>query len=607
MINRSFLVVAVAFAMTGSAGRGFAEVIHLKTRSVDPSREPDFNAVGPARLLRPERRHLLAEFSKPIDDNTLHRLALNEAIVTGVIGQRSLAISVPANVPITSLGVAWAGTLNAKDKLSPELAKHADASIWLVEFHKDVIPEDQTRIITDAGFSVMPGASPLPSHRFVTGDRASLPALAAFDEVAYILPAPSGPVSAQEQVPCAGALTNAGTAPDYVLMSTGWPANASSGVVLSYVFAALTTQLPAASVQSEIERAMQQWSAFSSVQFVPGTDTSAAWTVAIEFGTSVNGDPTPFTSLNTLAHTYYPAPPNPEPIAGDLHFNPAETWNIGSTTDVYTVALHELGHALGLGHTDNPADVMYPYYHFGGDLSASDIAGVQALYGPPPAGETGPNPPSSPPPSGGTSAGEPAWSRIPMVVAVSSPANGYETSASSVAITGSVLNAQTQPTVTWQTDSGASGTATGGAIWNATVPLIPGWNTVAITAVNANQRNKTRLLQILCTAQSPSTSGGNTGSSGPPSGTPLGVTITSPADGTVTAADAITLTGTANDPEGVQEVTWQTGSFASGSATGTMTWTAVNIPLFPGPNVLVVQERNNSGGTRWTSVTINKQ
>src|ERR1017187_9356505 len=83
-----------------------------------------------------------------------------------------------------------------------------------------------------------------------------------------------------------------------------------------------------------------------------------------------------------FGHTFYPAPINGEPIAGDMHFDADESWHAGTNTDLFSVALHETGHALGLGHSSNPVAVMYPYYRMQTGLTSDDIAGIQALYGP---------------------------------------------------------------------------------------------------------------------------------------------------------------------------------------------------------------------------------
>jgi hypothetical protein len=102
-----------------------------------------------------------------------------------------------------------------------------------------------------------------------------------------------------------------------------------------------------------------------------------------------------FPSSSTLAHAYSPGTealygPGGT-IMGDLHFNAEVDWvddpfdpDDGHDYDMQTVALHEIGHSLGLLHSDVPGSVMYPENEGGKrELTAYDIDGISFIYGAP--------------------------------------------------------------------------------------------------------------------------------------------------------------------------------------------------------------------------------
>src|SRR5262249_61379096 len=59
----------------------------------------------------------------------------------------------------------------------------------------------------------------------------------------------------------------------------------------------------------------------------------------------------------------------------------SRTWNVGSTYDLYTVAMHEFGHSLGLGHSVSGTVMYASYQGVKAGLAADDVTKIDAVYG----------------------------------------------------------------------------------------------------------------------------------------------------------------------------------------------------------------------------------
>src|SRR6185295_8222465 len=131
------------------------------------------------------------------------------------------------------------------------------------------------------------------------------------------------------------------------------------------------------------------------------------------------------------------------------------------------VALHEAGHSLGLGHSDNPTAVMYPYYRRVTTLSAEDIESIQGLYATQDGTPAIP-PPAIPPPA-------------PPVVTLQLTVNpaGASTQSSETALSGTTRGGTGAALVTWTNDRGGSGSAQGFRPWTiASISLQTGDNLI---------------------------------------------------------------------------------------------------------------------------------
>jgi hypothetical protein len=260
---------------------------------------------------------------------------------------------------------------------------------------------------------------------------------------------------------------------------------------------------------------------------------------------------------------------------------------VGSSIDLFSVALHEAGHALGLAHTDDPSAVMYPYYKRNTGLSPNDIGGIQALYGAQPIVPVTPVTPMPPAP--------PAPTPAALTITIASPAANFSTTASTVSISGLATGGSGTLRVTWLDDRGGSGIASGAASWTvAPVTLAAGANyiTATVTDGTGSRAAKTILVTRTTTAQ-------------PADTTPPTLQILSPGSTTVVTSDStINLNGTASDNVGVVAVKWTNGFGAGGDANGTTTWRIGNVPLLVGTNKITVRAIDAAGNYRWQLSTV---
>jgi hypothetical protein len=426
--------------------------------------------------------------------------------VLGFVPPTGLLLSSGGDWEARGLEVLSAAAPEVSAKVSGEFA-HESSGAYLAIFHADVDPALARSLAEDEGLRVIERPGLLPGHLLLVGAWARMQNLAARDAVWRIMPPSVDLLSRRRIYGCPGPISDAGPVADYTLVGAQWAADSSGAVALHYWFDNVTGKLAESVVRTQVDKAFQEWAKQTNISIAAGQQDSAARSIDIQFATGAHGDPYPFTSPSILAHTFYPAPANPEPLAGDIHFNNVEAWNAAGGIDLFSVALHEAGHSLGLAHSSNPNSVMYAYYHVTAALTSDDIAGIQALYGKPgavqppapapptptPTPTPAPTPAPQPPSTPGT-----GTDSVPPTLTIVSPGSTIVSAYSaSITVTGKASDNVGVASVTWSTSNGKSGTASGTTSWSAVVPLLIGNTTVTIRAYDAAGNSAWRSLTVV--------------------------------------------------------------------------------------------------------------
>ncbi|NP_001296676.1 matrix metalloproteinase-14-like precursor [Hydra vulgaris] len=169
----------------------------------------------------------------------------------------------------------------------------------------------------------------------------------------------------------------------YTLQGTTWKKNELTWKLLNNNNDGLTR----GEIETTLHKAFSMWEAVTNLKFRQlQINENKKADIEIKFAQGYHDDPYSFDGFGgTLAHAFYPH--TNEGLSGDVHFDDAEKFTIESPEgrSLLWVAVHEIGHSIGLEHSNVKEALMFPWYRVQDvrdiQLSDDDVLGIQSIYG----------------------------------------------------------------------------------------------------------------------------------------------------------------------------------------------------------------------------------